>query len=473
MISLISYTLPEIAICIGIIHLILLRLFSYDVAKVYAGFARFWLLISLFFAILFYNKSPYDLYFSYNSYTLLFILACGIFLYMVLFFSSFWFSTEKKSGCFYYIIMLGIFFNAQLMLGTVNLFILLIGYALHLIFTGNLLKINFDKNNPIQIRGYGLFSFLMLIILAASVLYLNFISGKNVNYSDIGEILSSNPNSFYLFLSVVGLIVPFLYILGITPFHVMEEEKNSKTILPVAHYCMLIEPCIFWGVFIKINSFIYPHYNDILAYPYTLFAVLSAFWGALGTNARINLLRIFSFGKLYVNGVILLLLSFGFADALFAATFYLFISLLAFSGLYIVFYNLKSHGEYLSSVLSLSGLARTRPYLAGALVICLFSLIGLPPMVGFWGIWSFLEILLNYGDYLSLSIFLILLIILSKAYLEIVKTVYFEKKNKILDSENKYILLGMVINILLVIMLFFDPFHFIEKLRDMFYVIFV
>lgn len=60
----------------------------------------------------------------------------------------------------------------------------------------------------------------------------------------------------------------------------------------------------------------------------------------------------------------------------FAAFVYLFVYTLSLNGGYLVFYSLKSHGEYLAATTSLSGLAETRPYTTGALLVSLFSMIG-------------------------------------------------------------------------------------------------
>jgi NADH-quinone oxidoreductase subunit N len=65
--------------------------------------------------------------------------------------------------------------------------------------------------------------------------------------------------------------------------------------------------------------------------------------------------------------------------------------------LYVVVYALASMGIFtalaylgsprreVSGIDELSGLARTQPLAAAVLVVCLFSLAGLPPLAGFWG----------------------------------------------------------------------------------------
>ena len=169
----------------------------------------------------------------------------------------------------------------------------------------------------------------------------------------------------------------------------------------------------------------------------------------------------------------MILLSFFDKETSFSAFIYLFCYLITLNGLYIVFYNLKSRGEFLSSQISLSGLAKTRPSTTRALLICIFSLLGFPPFIGFIREFSFINELLTHKSYILLITILLFFLILSKSYLEIIKTAYFEQKIKTYDTENKIILFTTIIGVFLIIIISFNPFQIIEKLKDMFYVIYL
>jgi len=68
---------------------------------------------------------------------------------------------------------------------------------------------------------------------------------------------------------------------------------------------------------------------------------------------------------------------------------------------------------------------------------------------------------------------LIFLLFIAKAYLEIIKTAYFDEKTKIFDRENRFVLFYALLNTIVVIVMVFNPFEMMEKLKDMFYVIFL
>ena len=274
-------------------------------------------------------------------------------------------------------------------------------------------------------------------------------------------------------MAIIFMIIPILYSLNLAPFHLMVEEKVAKSILPVSHYFAIILPLIQWGVLIKLKEYILYPFAEYLSIAFIIIAIFSIILGSVGANSRINLYRIYAYGSMYHFGVIMVLLSFFNKETEFSSFIYLLVYILALNGIYIVFYNLKSHGEFLSSLTSLSGHAETRPHTTRALLISIFSLLGLPPLAGFLAEYSFIDTLLVEKNYILLSIVMVFFFILAKSYLEIIKTAYFEQKIKNYDTEDKTVLLITLLNIMLIIIISFNPFGIIEIIKDMFNVIYI
>lgn len=465
------YALPEASLIIGILHLFLLYILSYESAKVYARVTRFWLLASLFWNVVWQDKSFSPLYFTNDAYTLLFDLCIGFFAYIMTGLSATWFGTENRTGCKYYVLILSALIGINLLLSSVNLVALLFCYILLTYIHYRLLSISYEKLPSEAASRYMGVSAIILIIFAAGFGYLNFYTDGNVEFSTIKEIIMQQNQSVWLYGAIIAVIIPFLYSLGIAPFHIMSEDKTGKGILPVSHYFAIISPLAFWGCFIKLNIELISPYSAYLSDVYLGFAILSVIFGAMGANARINLHRILSYSSMYHFGIILILLSFFKQETNFAAFVYLFVYMLSLNGSYLVFYSLKSHGEYLSSVTSLSGLAETRAYTTGALLVSLFSFIGLPPLVGFLGQLNVVSELLKNEYYISLGVILFFLLVLSKSYLDIIKTAYFEHKVKIYDSENKSVMVYTLFSVIFIVLVAFNPQDLFAVMKDMFYVV--
>ncbi len=467
----IRYALPEASLIIGILHLFFMYLLSYDSAKIYARIARFWLLVSLFWAVAWQEKSFSPLYFTNDAYTLLFNLCIGFLAYIMIGLASTWFSTENKTGCKYYILILSSLIGINLLLSSSNLVALLFCYILLTYTHYRLLGISYEKLPSEAASRYMGVSAMVVIIFAAGFGYLNSYEDGNVEFTALRELFLNAPQSLPLYLSAVAIIIPFLYSLGLAPFHIIAEDKTGKGILPVSHYFALIAPLAFWGCFIKLNVELFKPLSAELSPVYQGFALLSVIFGAMGANARINLHRILSYSSMYHFGIVLILLSFFKSETNFAAFVYLFVYIISLNGSYLVFYSLKSHGEYLSSVTSLSGLAETRAYTTGALLVSLFSFIGLPPLVGFLGQLNAVSELLKREYYISLGIILFFLLILSKAYLDIIKTAYFEHKIKIYDSENKSVMMYTLFSVICIVLIAFNPQDLFAIMKDMFDVV--
>ena len=64
------YSLPEISLIFGIINLVILHIFSNENPKVFAKVTRLWIIVSVFFSIMFYDKTFNNTYFESSSYTL-------------------------------------------------------------------------------------------------------------------------------------------------------------------------------------------------------------------------------------------------------------------------------------------------------------------------------------------------------------------------------------------------------------------
>lgn len=465
--------LPEIPLIVGIIHLCALYLLGNEKAKVYASASRFWLLVSVFLTTICYYQRNTSVLAASNSYTLLFILCADIALYIIMILSASWFSSLKRTGGRYYILLLLSAGCVNMMLNTVNFYIYSLCFTFLTIVSIALYGIHTTQQH-IHLKKYIITSVLILIILWVGIIYAGqIIREGELSVDQMYLFLRANSRKIYTHLFVISLIVPLLYGFGIFPFHVMAEDKACCSILPVSHYFMLFLPVVYFGCIVKINQITSPVYGATWNQIYQVLALVSVIWGAIGANTRKNLHGVYAYSSIYYFGIILFLISLGREESVFAAFIYLLCYLLALANLYAIFYNLKTHGQYVSDINSLSGLAQTRSYTTGALMISLFSLIGIPPLIGFLGQINMADELLGNGNYIAVGIIFAALLLLSKAYLEIMKIIYFAPKTKSFDSESKYVLLYTIINTFIIMSFAFNPFNITEKIKDMFYVIFL
>lgn len=466
------YSLPEISLIFGIINLVILHIFSNENPKVFAKVTRLWIMVSIFFSIMFYDKTFNNTYFESSSYTLLFKLLIAFFSYIMVILSPSWFVTENKTGCKYLILILSSLVINNLLISSSDIIVYICCYAMTIYINYRLLDISYDKYPSEISRKYLAISSIILLLMVSGFAYFIINGGFLTNLNQIKEFLMSSKSDIKYYIAVSLIIIPVFYTLGLAPFHSLIEDKIGKSILPVSHYFSIILPITFWGVLLKLKQTLLLPFEESISPVLIFIAVFSILLGAIGANARINLYRIFAYGSMYHFGVCVLMLSFFTHQADFGLIIYLLMYLLALNGAYTVFYNLKSRGEFLSAITSLSGLAKTRPFTTRALLISIFSIIGIPPFAGFLAKFYLLNELILHKKYILLAITLLFFLVLAKSYLEIIKTAYFEQKMKNYDTENKIILLTTLASITLIAIISFNPFGIIEKIKDMFYVIY-
>ena len=356
------------------------------------------------------------------------------------------------------------------MLASVNLTITFIAFSILFIINEGLYYVYHSEDETDATNNYGT-SLIIIAIFIISFAYLWYRTEGTLTFALLQGFLIENKASFAIYSAIIGFIIPFLYLLGIAPFHNVTEARMAKSILPVAHYETVILPIFLWGEIIKIVHLLFLPYAASLTLALSTLGIFSVVVGAIATNTDNNIQQLYMHSSMYHFGIALILLSLADTSAEFAGFIYLLMYITGLSAAYSVAYNLKSHGEYLLKVSSLSGLAQTRPYSANILLLSLFSIIGLPPLAGFIGQIGLANQLINQGKYIYLIVIYTFLVWLTKAYLQMIRTIYFQQKIKIFDTENKKVLLIMFVMAIIILTLAFNPFEMVEKIKDMFYVI--
>ncbi len=168
-----------------------------------------------------------------------------------------------------------------------------------------------------------------------------------------------------------------------------------------------------------------------------LLAIASLLVGNLAAIAQTNLKRMLAYSTIAQMGFVLL----GFvggvvngqallaANAYSSAMFYIVSYVLTTLATFGIILLLSRQGFESEEIADLAGLNQRSPLYAGVMAICLFSLAGIPPMVGFYAKLSVLQSLVVTGQtvYLGLAIFAVLMSLVGAFYyLRVVKVMYFD-----------------------------------------------
>jgi NADH-quinone oxidoreductase subunit N len=168
-----------------------------------------------------------------------------------------------------------------------------------------------------------------------------------------------------------------------------------------------------------------------------LLAIGSLLVGNLAAIAQTNLKRMLAFSTISQMGFVLLgLLSgvingnvYSAANAYSSAMFYMVTYVLTTLASFGVILLLARDGFESEEIMDFAGLNQRSPLYAAIMAICMFSLAGIPPLVGFYAKLSVLQALLASGQALHtyLAIFAVIMSLIGAFYyLRVVKLMYFD-----------------------------------------------
>ncbi len=166
-------------------------------------------------------------------------------------------------------------------------------------------------------------------------------------------------------------------------------------------------------------------------------SVASLFIGNLVGIAQTNMKRMIAFSTISQMGFVLIGLYSGVvngntaaaANAYSSAMFYVVTYVLTTLAVFGVMMLLAREGFESEEIADFSGLNQRSPLYAGVMALCMFSLAGIPPMVGFAGKLSVLQALIASGQpgAIGLATYAVLMSLLAAFYyLRVVKVMYFD-----------------------------------------------
>ena len=168
-----------------------------------------------------------------------------------------------------------------------------------------------------------------------------------------------------------------------------------------------------------------------------LLAIASLLVGNLVAIAQTNLKRMLAYSTIAQMGFVLLGLSAGVVNgstanghmAYSASMFYIVTYVLTTLATFGIILLLAREGFESEEISDLAGLNQRSPLFAGVMAICMFSLAGIPPLVGFYAKLAVLQALVGSGQvlYIGMAIFAVMASLIGAFYyLRVVKVMYFD-----------------------------------------------
>nr|ANH09511.1 NADH dehydrogenase subunit 2 [Coeloseira compressa] len=303
-----------------------------------------------------------------------------------------------------------------------------------------------------------------LLLFGSSILY--GFTGLT-NFGDFSKFFSGfliEFNTFFIgcFTGFIFILISFFFKLSVAPFHMWSPDVYEGSPSSVTAFLSTLPKIVILALTFR---FIYFSFSDFLLIwrNMILFSVIgSLVIGSLGAFLQTKWKRFFAYSSITHLGFILIGFISGDFQSLLNVMFYFFVYLVTMLNIFtfilnfrIFYYSSHYQSRYLSEV---SSLATFNPALALTLTFILFSMVGIPPLAGFFAKFFILMTTLQTYSF-GLSLIAILVSgITCFYYIRLVKEMYFVKKQDwlffFLINKQSSLILGLTI--FLIIFLFFD-----------------
>ncbi len=339
------------------------------------------LLISLFSSILLLNSS--------NLVSLFFVIELQSLSFYVLVASKQTSSFSTESGLKYFI------------LGCFSSGIILFGISLVYGFTG-------------------LLSYEDISLFASSFFFNNWwgLGGFSISFPFAG-----------LAVGIALLTIGFLFKLGSVPFHMWMPDVYEGAPMIITFYLSTIPKVSIMFVMFKLY---YVVFSPLFVFYQNLFvfsSLLSIILGSVAAIYQIKLKRLLTYSMITNTGYLLLSFSFGDISGIYVTVFYLISYIFIMFGLFFCFICLRnrSNNFLIKRINMLSNLIEINSLLAFSIFILLFSIAGIPPLLGFYSKFFLFLFSMKFKMYWLALLFVVFSVISVFYYIRLVKLMYFNR----------------------------------------------
>lgn len=175
-------------------------------------------------------------------------------------------------------------------------------------------------------------------------------------------------------------------------------------------------------------------------------ALASTILGGVAAIGQKNIKRLLAYSSINNVGFILVGLAAGTPQGVASVLFYMAVYVAMTLGAFLVVLRMRdANGEPVEAIASLAGLSRTRPWLALAMAIFMFSLAGIPPLFGFWPKFLVFQAAVGAGLTWLAAVAIATSVIGAFYYIMIVKLVYFDEPAPAFSEAREPIGAGLIL----------------------------
>ena len=459
-----NFIYSEIFICLAIMILLIIGVFKKNSSNIVYNLSILSLLGCLALILNYpinenvdlFNKSYKIDYLS--SFMKILLILSGIF---VLLSSSKYIQIIKINKIEYPILILSSVAGMMVMISSNDLILFYIGLELQSLSLYVLAS--FNRDNILSSES-GLKYFVLSALSSGLLLYgcsLVYGFSGSTNFNLIAE--NINQESYGLTFGIVFIITGLAFKISAVPFHMWAPDVYEGSPTSVTIFFAILPKIAALTVFIRILYVPFLNIIDQWQIIIVFLSIASMLFGAIAAIGQKNLKRLIAYSSIGHMGYALAGLSTGTNSGIQSSITYISIYLFMNLAFFCCLFMLRRDEKYFENIEDLSGLSKNHPILSFSFLIVLFSLAGIPPLVGFFAKFYIFTSVVEQSMYALAIIGLLSTVLAAFYYLRIIKVIYFDpEKEKYETNHNIGLKVSLAISTIFILFYFIYPSPLIE-----------
>ena len=261
-------------------------------------------------------------------------------------------------------------------------------------------------------------------------------------FDGITEVVASEGLSLGLLFGIVFMACGLAFKVSAAPFHMWTPDVYEGSPTPVTAFFATAPKVAATVLFARLLHDAFgaavDDWQQILAF----LSVVSMFIGAIAAIGQTNIKRLMAYSSIGHMGFALMGLAAGTEEGVQSLLIYVAIYVAMNVGVFAFILNMERDGEAVTEITALGGYSTREPARAACLAILMFSLAGVPPLVGFFGKFYVLMAAVHAGLAWLAVAGVVASVIGAFYYLRIVYLMYFGEEVEAMDGKMPFLHFG-------------------------------
>jgi NADH-quinone oxidoreductase subunit N len=246
-------------------------------------------------------------------------------------------------------------------------------------------------------------------------------------FAGIAQVIGQNGVPLGLMIGIVFVMAGLAFKVSAVPFHMWTPDVYEGSPTPVTAFFAAAAKVAAMALFLRVVFGPFAAAQKEWFQIVFFLSVASMLLGALAAIGQTNIKRLMAYSSIGHMGYALIGFAAGSQAGVQGVLIYLVIYLAMTVGTFVCILTMRRNGKAVENIADLAGLSQRDPTTAYLLAILMFSLIGIPPLAGFWGKWFVFLAAIEAKLYWLAVIGFVTSVVGAFYYLRIIKIMFFDE----------------------------------------------